>query len=36
VAVHMEALNHCHLTRAALRAALPDVLVPDDGETIDL
>jgi hypothetical protein len=36
VAVHMEALNHCYLTRAALRAALPDVLVPDDGETLDL
>jgi hypothetical protein len=32
----MEALNHCHLTRAALRAALPDVLVPDDGETLEL
>jgi L-ascorbate metabolism protein UlaG (beta-lactamase superfamily) len=36
VAVHMEALNHCHLTRAALRAALPEVLVPDDGETLEL
>jgi L-ascorbate metabolism protein UlaG (beta-lactamase superfamily) len=36
VAVHMEALNHCHLTRAALRAALPDVLVPSDGETLEL
>ncbi len=36
VAVHMEALNHCHLTRAALRKALPDVLVPDDGETLEL
>jgi L-ascorbate metabolism protein UlaG (beta-lactamase superfamily) len=36
VAVHMEALNHCHLTRAALRGALPDVLVPDDGETLEL
>jgi L-ascorbate metabolism protein UlaG (beta-lactamase superfamily) len=36
VAVHLEALNHCHLTRAALRAALPDVLVPDDGETLEL
>jgi len=36
VAVHMEALNHCHLTRAALREALPDVLVPDDGETLEL
>jgi L-ascorbate metabolism protein UlaG (beta-lactamase superfamily) len=36
VAVHMEALNHCHLTRAALRGALPDVLVPDDGQTLAL
>ena len=36
VAVHMEALNHCHLTRAELRAAVPDVLVPEDGETLSL
>ena len=36
VAVHMEALNHCHLSRAELRAALPDVLVPDDGETLEI
>jgi L-ascorbate metabolism protein UlaG (beta-lactamase superfamily) len=36
VAVHMEALNHCHLTRAELRDALPDVLVPEDGETLEL
>ena len=36
VAVHLEALNHCYLTRAALRAALPDVLVPADGETLEL
>jgi L-ascorbate metabolism protein UlaG (beta-lactamase superfamily) len=36
VAVHLEALNHCYLTRAALRAALPDVLVPNDGETLEL
>ena len=36
VAVHMEALNHCHLTRAELRTALPDVLVPNDGETLEL
>jgi L-ascorbate metabolism protein UlaG (beta-lactamase superfamily) len=34
VAVHMEALNHCFLSRAALRAALPTVLVPEDGETV--
>src|SRR5262245_61490688 len=36
VAVHLEALNHCFLTRAGLRAALPDVIVPDDGETLEL
>jgi L-ascorbate metabolism protein UlaG (beta-lactamase superfamily) len=36
VAVHLEALNHCFLTRAELRAALPGVLVPEDGETLDL
>jgi L-ascorbate metabolism protein UlaG (beta-lactamase superfamily) len=36
VAVHMEAINHCVLTRAELRAAAPHVLVPDDGATIDV
>jgi L-ascorbate metabolism protein UlaG (beta-lactamase superfamily) len=36
VAVHLEALNHCFLSRAELRAALPDVLVPEDGETLEL
>ena len=36
VAVHLEALNHCYLTRAQLRATLPDVLVPNDGETLEL
>ena len=36
VAVHLEALNHCFLTRAELRAAVPGVLVPDDGETLEL
>jgi L-ascorbate metabolism protein UlaG (beta-lactamase superfamily) len=36
VAAHMEALNHCYLTRAELRAALPSVLVPNDGETLEL
>ena len=35
VAVHMEALNHCYLTRAELRSALPDVFVPEDGETLE-
>jgi L-ascorbate metabolism protein UlaG (beta-lactamase superfamily) len=36
VAVHMEALNHCFLTRGALRAAVPAVLVPEDGEQLEL
>jgi L-ascorbate metabolism protein UlaG (beta-lactamase superfamily) len=36
VAVHMEALNHCFLTREALRAAVPAVLVPEDGEQLEL
>jgi L-ascorbate metabolism protein UlaG (beta-lactamase superfamily) len=36
VAVHLEALNHCYLTRAALKASVPDVLVPADGETLEL
>ncbi len=36
VAVHLEALNHCFVERAALRAALPTVLVPEDGETLEL
>lgn len=34
VAVHMEALNHCFLSRAALRAALPSVLVPENGQAV--
>jgi L-ascorbate metabolism protein UlaG (beta-lactamase superfamily) len=36
IAVHLEAINHCPLTRAELRAVLPRVLVPEDGETIQL
>jgi L-ascorbate metabolism protein UlaG (beta-lactamase superfamily) len=36
VAVHLEALNHCYLSRDALRAAVPAVLVPEDGETFEL
>ncbi len=36
VAVHLEALNHCPLTRAELRAAVPEALVPADGETLEL
>jgi L-ascorbate metabolism protein UlaG (beta-lactamase superfamily) len=36
VAVHLEALNHCFLRRDDLREELPSVLVPEDGETLDL
>jgi L-ascorbate metabolism protein UlaG (beta-lactamase superfamily) len=36
VAVHMEALNHCYLTRAQLRLSIPEVLVPEDGETLEV
>ena len=34
--VHMEAINHCLLSREKLRSAVPDVLVPDDGERLSL
>jgi L-ascorbate metabolism protein UlaG (beta-lactamase superfamily) len=36
VAVHLEALNHCFLTRAALAAAVPGVVIPRDGETVEV
>ncbi|MDF9745791.1 MBL fold metallo-hydrolase [Natrinema salsiterrestre] len=36
VVVHMEAINHCLLTREELRSATENVLVPEDGETITL
>jgi L-ascorbate metabolism protein UlaG (beta-lactamase superfamily) len=36
VAVHLEALNHCFLERAALAAAVPEVLIPRDGETVEV
>jgi len=36
VCVHLEALNHCHLSRAELAAAVPGVLVPRDGETVEV
>jgi L-ascorbate metabolism protein UlaG (beta-lactamase superfamily) len=36
VAVHLEALNHCFLTRAELAAAGPGVVIPRDGETVEL
>ena len=35
VAVHMEAINHCLVTRADLRDVVGDrVLIPDDGDTV--
>ena len=36
ICVHLEAVNHCLLSRADLRAAVPDVAVPEDGETVEL
>lgn len=35
VAVHLEAINHCPLTREQLRS-LDGVLAPEDGETLEL
>jgi len=41
IVVHLEAINHCHETRAYYRQALPRlgvdperIQIPDDGETI--
>jgi L-ascorbate metabolism protein UlaG (beta-lactamase superfamily) len=36
VVVHLEAINHCLETRAEMRAAAPEALVPEDGETLEL
>jgi L-ascorbate metabolism protein UlaG (beta-lactamase superfamily) len=36
VAVHMEALNHCFLGRSALTSAVPEVIAPRDGETVEI
>ena len=36
IAVHMEALNHCFLGRDSLRTEAPGVVVPDDGETVEV
>ncbi|WP_353634082.1 MBL fold metallo-hydrolase [Halobacterium sp. NMX12-1] len=36
VVVHMEAINHCLLTREELRAQTEDVRVPEDGERVQL
>jgi L-ascorbate metabolism protein UlaG (beta-lactamase superfamily) len=36
VVVHLEAINHCIETREDVRRAIPDAVVPEDGETIEL
>ena len=36
VAVHLEALDHCFLTRDELAAAVPEVVIPRDGETVEV
>jgi L-ascorbate metabolism protein UlaG (beta-lactamase superfamily) len=36
VVVHLEAINHCYDSRALIRAAVPEAIVPEDGETIPL
>ena len=36
VVVHLEAINHCYDSRALVRTAVPEAVVPEDGETIPL
>ena len=36
VVVHLEAIDHCLETRAEIRAAVPEALVPEDGATLVL
>jgi L-ascorbate metabolism protein UlaG (beta-lactamase superfamily) len=36
VVVHLEAINHCLETRAEVHAAVPEALIPEDGETLEL
>lgn len=36
VVVHLEAIGHCLEARADVRAAVPEALVPEDGETLEL
>jgi L-ascorbate metabolism protein UlaG (beta-lactamase superfamily) len=36
VAVHLEAINHCHLSRADLAAAVPGLVIPRHGETVEV
>ena len=36
VVVHLESINHCLESRAEIREAVPEALVPEDGETLEL
>jgi L-ascorbate metabolism protein UlaG (beta-lactamase superfamily) len=36
VVVHLEAVNHCLESRDEIREAVPEALVPEDGETLEL
>jgi hypothetical protein len=36
VVVHLEAINHCLESRAEVRRAVPEALVPENGETLEL
>jgi L-ascorbate metabolism protein UlaG (beta-lactamase superfamily) len=36
VVVHLEAIDHCLEERAEVRAAVPEALIPEDGETLEL
>jgi L-ascorbate metabolism protein UlaG (beta-lactamase superfamily) len=36
VVVHLEAINHCLERRTDVRAAVPEAVVPEDGETVEL
>jgi len=36
IVVHLEAINHCLDTRDDVRRALPNAVVPEDGETVEL
>lgn len=36
IAVHMDSINHCLLSRDELRKRIPSVLVPENGESVQL
>jgi len=36
VCVHLEAINHCALSRTELAAAVPGAVIPRDGETVEV